>query len=178
MRASDTKEMQTKFRSLQRRTFLVCAVLGLVVLLAPSFGCGGPPPSGGSSTQADSGSAEIPQLTDEVINERINDAWVREVLPENETAPPITWSFDHHEPKEIKVVERQVNGTQATIVLDIKTESAPGARNVRSLAGQIRTEWRLQTGWVLRKWEIVKTENISMKYKDAPAPALPQNSNR
>jgi hypothetical protein len=49
-------------------------------------------------------------------------------------------------------------------------------RNPRSLAGQIRTEWELKTGWALRKWEIVETENISMKYKNLLPPA--QNSNR
>ena len=59
-----------------------------------------------------------------------------------------------------------MDGTRATLVLDIKTGSAPRSRNKLSLSGQIRTEWELQTGWVLRRWEIVDTENISMKYKD------------
>jgi hypothetical protein len=74
-------------------------------------------------------------------------------------------------------VEKQVNGNGATIVLDITTTSSPGTRNPRQLAGQIRTEWKLRTGWVLRQWEIVKTENISMKYKNLPKPPA-QNSNR
>ncbi|MFN2500486.1 MAG: hypothetical protein ABR530_00555, partial [Pyrinomonadaceae bacterium] len=90
---------------------------------------------------------------------------------------PISWGFDEDEPKEITVVEQQINGNQATIILDIKTRSNPRARVLRELVGQIRTEWRLETGWVLRRWEIVNTENISMKYKDLPKP-VPENSNR
>jgi hypothetical protein len=76
------------------------------------------------------------------------------------------------------VVEKHVEGRHATIVLDIKTSSAPRARNQRYLAGQIRTEWELQTGWVLRRWEIVETENISMKYKDLPKPPEQTNPTR
>jgi hypothetical protein len=49
--------------------------------------------------------------------------------------------------------------------------------NPRQLAGQIRTMWELKTGWALRKWEIVETENISLKYKNIPKPPA-NNSNR
>jgi hypothetical protein len=38
-----------------------------------------------------------------------------------------------------------MNGTRATIVLDIKTASGPRSRNRFELAGQIRTEWQLRT---------------------------------
>jgi hypothetical protein len=119
----------------------------------------------------------LPELTEEVIRERINDAGVWEVPEENGTAEPINWSFDENEPKEIAVVEKQIEGERATIVLDIKTRSASHVRNPRSLAGQIRTEWELKTGWVLRRWGIVRTENISMKYINLPKPPA-QNSNR
>ncbi len=70
-----------------------------------------------------------------------------------------------------------MEGERATIIIDIKTNSSPGARSPRYLAGQIRTKWELQTGWALRTWEIVETENISMKYKNLPKPPA-QNSNR
>jgi hypothetical protein len=142
--------------------------------------CGGPPASSDQPT-----SGEIPEITDELIYERINDAWVREVPPEEpgtpgNTAPrePIFWNFDHDEPKEITVVDKQQNGTHATIILDITTSSAPRARGAnRRLSGQIKTEWELRTGWVLRRWEIAHTENISMKYKDLPkAPAGNSNT--
>jgi hypothetical protein len=119
----------------------------------------------------------LPELTEETIREQINETRVWEVPEENGAAEPITWNFDEDEPKEIAVVEKQVEAERAMIVLDIKTRSAPGWRNPRSLEGQIRTQWELRTGWVLRKWEIVKTENISMKYKNLPKPPA-QNSNR
>ena len=165
-------------RNVPRATFSLSSFLGLALLLACSFGCA-PSSSQGDGKQSPPASAsnELPELTEEMIRERINDAGVREVPEENGTAEPISWSFDEEEPKEIAVVEKQMEGERATITIDIKTQSAPGARSPKYLAGQIRTKWELQTGWVLRKWEIVKTENISMKYKNLPKPPA-QNSNR
>lgn len=166
--------------NLPRRICLLSSFLGLVLLLAGLTGCAPSSSSQGDGKQnspASSASNELPELTDEVIRERINDAFVREVPEENGAGEPISWSFDEDEPKEITVVEKQLESERATIVLDIKTRSASYVRNPRSLAGQVRTEWRLKTGWVLRKWEIVETENISMKYKNIPKPPA-QNSNR
>ena len=151
--------------------------LPLIFLLLAFFGCGGPPssstsPTGGQS--ADGG--PMPEITQELIDERINDAWVGDVPEETGIAPPISWNFDRDEPKTVAVVDKQVNGTSATIVLEITTESSPRARSNSRLSGQIRTEWALRTGWLLRKWEIVDTENISMKYKNLDLPP-PSNSN-
>ena len=148
----------------------------LVLLLACTIACG-PPASQGNAQQGDAASGERPELTDELIRRRINDARVYEVKPESGTGDPIPWGFDEDEPKEITVVDKQVTGDSATVVLDIKTQSSPHARNLRSLSGRIRTDWRLETGWVLRRWEIVNTENISMTYRDLPKPPE-QNSNR
>jgi hypothetical protein len=160
-----------------RAAFLLSSFLGLALLFC-SFGCA-PSSSQGDGKQSPSVSAsnDLPELTEEMIRERINDAGVREVPEENGTAEPISWSFDEEEPKEIHVVEKQMEGERATIVLDIKTRSASNVRNPRYLAGQIRTKWELKTGWALRKWEIVRTENISMKYRNLPKPPA-QNSNR
>jgi hypothetical protein len=151
----------------------------IAFLLAFSIGCGGPPSS--SSDSGDPSAGPIPELTDEVIRERINESWMREVPPDidgmkaanvisntDPTPEPISWGFGREEPKEITVVDKQMNGTRATIVLDIKTASGPRSRNRFELAGRIRTEWQLRTGWVLRKWEITDIENISMKYKRFP----------
>lgn len=173
-----TMGLNGKVRSATRRAFLLSAFLGLALLLACSFGCAPPSSQGdGKQSPSDSASNNTPELTEEVIRERINDTGVWDVPEENGAAEPISWSFDEEEPKEITVVEKQVEAERATIVLDIKTRSALNMRNPRSLAGQIRTEWELKTGWVLRKWEIVRTENISMKYKNIPKPPA-QNSNR
>ncbi len=158
-------------RNMPRAAFTLASFLGLALLLACSFGCA-PSSSQGDGKQGGSASAsnDLPELTEEMIHERINDAGVREVPEENGTAEPISWRFDEEEPKEIHVVEKQMEGERATIVLDIKTSSASNARNPRYLAGQIRTMWELQTGWALRRWEIVRTENISMKYINLPKP--------
>jgi len=151
-----------------RATFLISAFLGSALLLACSFGCA--PSGGGSQGPPGSASTDVPELTEEIIRERINDARVYEVPEEGGTSRPISWGFDENEPKEIVVIEKQNEGTRTTIVLDIKTTSSPRSREPRYLAGQIRTMWELRTGWVLRKWEIVETENISMKYKNLPQP--------
>ncbi len=157
-----------------RGTALLFSAL-LALLLAVSLGCG-PPSSGGAGTQAGS-SDEIPEITDEIINERINTTWLREVPEENGAAEPIHWGFRQSEPKEIAVIEKQMDGTRATITLDIKTRSSPRSREQRQLAGRLRTEWELQTGWALRTWEIVNAENISVKYRNLPKPS-PQPSNK
>lgn len=190
MQANNRKNMRTDeflpltmrairhVRNAPRATFLLSSFLGLALLLACSSGCA-PSSSQGDGKQSPSASAskDLPELTEEMIHERINDSYVREVPEENGTAEPISWGFDEEEPKEIAVVEKQIEGERATIILDIKTRSAPDMRNPRYLAGQIRTKWELKTGWVLRRWEIVRTENISMKYKNLPKPPA-QNSNR
>ena len=159
-----------------KRVGLGAKFLFIAVLIVSGVSCGGPssPASGDDPTSVDA--KGTPELTKEVIDERINDARVYDVKPESGTGDPIPWSFDEDEPKEIVVVDKKVDGSRATIILDIKTQSSPRARMQRHLTGQIRTDWELRTGWVLRRWEIVDTENISMKYRDLPR-SDPQNSN-
>lgn len=144
------------------------SIFGTAFLLCLVCACGSSSPGGGGTS---SGTEGTPQLTDEVIRARINDTRVWDVPPEEGTGEPIVWNFDEDEPKEITVVEKNVEGNSATVVLDIKTSSAPRRRNARSLSGRLRTDWQLRTGWVLRRWEIVNTENISMKYRNIQKPA-------
>ncbi len=189
MQATNAKDMRTNeflpltmkslwhVRNVPRRAFRLSSFLGLVLLLACSFACAPSSQSDGKQSQSSSTSDELPEITEAVIQERINDTRVREIPEENGTAEPIVWNFDEDEPKEITVVEKQIEGARATLVLDVKTRSGSYVRNPRSVAGQIRTLWELKTGWALRRWEIVKTENISMKYRNLPKPP-PQNSNR
>ncbi len=150
----------------------------LVMLIACTIACG-PPASQNGAQAGDPAGGEIPELTDEIIRRRINDTRVYDVMPESGTGEPIPWGFDEDEPKEIAIVEKQIDGNSATITLDIKTRSSPHARIHRELSGRIRTHWRLESGFVLRRWEIVNTENISMKYRDLPKqsptpPPLPE----
>lgn len=137
-----------------------------------SISCGGPSSQGGNdpTSPASTGSVE---LTDDMIRERINGSRVRDVPEESGSGEMMSWVFYTEEPKEIVIVEKTVDGPQATVVLDVKTVSHPKAKNQRYLAGQIRTEWRLETGWVLRRWEIVDIENISMKFRKLPKPPEP-----
>ena len=128
----------------------------ITVLLFCSFGCG---PSSSQDDQQPPSSSGPLELTDEMINERINGAFVRDVPEENAAGAPIHWTFIHSEPKEITVVDKKVEGTRATIILDIKTSTSPRSREQRQLAGQIKTEW-----------EIVDAQNISMKYRNIEKP--------
>jgi hypothetical protein len=159
-----------KKEEMLRAIVLISGLLGFVTL----NGCGGP-----STTSQDPSASpgDVPELTSEVIRERINGARVGEIPDESGTGQKISWRFFGEEPKEITVVEKKVEGPSATVVLDVTTQSGPRAREPRHLAGQIRTEWKLTAGWVLRQWEIVGTENISMKYRNLPVPSS-QNSNR
>jgi hypothetical protein len=167
-----------KVQNVPRASFLLSSFLGLALLLSCSFGCAPSSSQGdGKQNAAASASSDSLEITDEKIREEINDVYIREVPEENGTGEPISWRIDHDEPKEFTIVDKQIEGGNATIIIDIKTQSAPGARSPRYLAGQIRTKWELQTGWALRTWEIVETENISLKYKNLPKPPA-QNSNR
>lgn len=153
--------------------------LNLAFLLVALLGCAPSSSSDGGKQNESVASApeNFLELTEETIRERINNAYVRDVPDETGANKPISWRFNEDEPKEFTVVEKQIEGARATIILDIKTHTSPDSRSPRHLAGQIRTKWELQTGWVLRRWEIVETENISMKYQNLPKPPA-QNSNR
>ena len=145
-------------------------------LILASFGCGPSASTVESGQDSASSQGDRPELTQETIRERINGVYIEEVPDELGVGKPIGWRFFEEEPKEVTVVEKKVEGDRATIILDIKTRSTPRAREPRQLAGQIRTEWELETGWVLRRWRVVDAENISMKYKNLPKPE-PTNTN-
>jgi len=153
-------------RYVPRASFSLPSFFWLATLLACTLCCAPPASQGGGSRNSTSSASDSLELTDDMIHERINDARVRDVPEENGTAEPISWGFDENEPKVIAIIEKQLEGDRATIVLDIKTSSSPRSREQRYLAGQIRTEWELKTGWALRQWEIVSAENISMKYRN------------
>lgn len=153
--------VNSRCSSIRARMLLCGAIFGLALL---SLACGGP-----SSADNPDGSAEgIPQLTDEVIRERLIGVRFGPVPEESGASEPISWRFFPDEPKEIGIVEKNIQGNTATVLLDIKTTSGPRTREPRQLAGQIRVEWRLESGVVLRRWEVVGTENISVKYKNLP----------
>lgn len=153
-------------RNVSGTPFLCVSLLALI--LTASFGCA--PSSTGGGIQNDSTSSvnNIPEITDEKLRQEINDVYLKEVPEETGTGETISWRIDENEPKEFTVIEKKLDGNRATIILDIRTGTAPNARSPKYLTGQIRTKWELQTGWAMRKWEIVESENISMKYKNLP----------
>ena len=106
-----------------------------------------------------------PQINEEKILRHLIGERVRNVPDENNAAEPISWTFDEDEPKELTLVEKQEDGDKATVVIDIKTRSKEGVTPPRQLAGRLRLHYELQTELIFRQWEIVKIDNISMKYR-------------
>lgn len=157
------------------RTISLSTFLGL--LLVCSFGCAPSSSSTGDGEENNSASPsnDLPEITDEKIRDEINDVYVREIPEESGAGEPINWGIDEDEPKEFTVLEKQMKGDRATILIDIKTQSSARSRSPKFLSGTIRTKWKLHTGWALRTWEIVDTENVSMKYKNLPKPVDTNN---
>jgi hypothetical protein len=111
---------------------------------------------------------ERPALSDEKIRETLFDAWVEEVPDETGVGRPITWYFQEDEPTEIVVVDRQMDGDKATILVDVATRTAPRSRSPKVLSGRIRLYYELQPVLFLRKWRVVNVDNVSMTYRDEP----------
>lgn len=147
---------------MSRREFSLLLVL---ILSALAGACeGGPPPED-----------LRPEITLETIHEDINGRRVRVPAvggasePSSCASDPLSWRFDRSEPKEIEILEKQLAGDKATFVIDLRTRTSPRAEQqgctAKKLAGRLRLHYELQTGLVLRKWEIVRIENISFAYQ-------------
>jgi hypothetical protein len=134
----------------------------LVAALAAAGACG----AGPSQPPPD----DRPALNDKKIRESLFHAWVDDVPEETGAAEPITWYFRSDEPTEITVVERQMDGDNATLLVDVATRTSPGAKHPKSLSGRLRLHYALETVLFLRKWRVVDVENLSMKYRDESPP--------
>jgi hypothetical protein len=135
----------------------------LVAALAAASACG-------SGSEGPRPPKARPALTDERIRETLVDARVRDVPEENAAAEPITWHFLPDEPTELTIVDRQMDGDKATVTVDVTTRSSSRAKSPKALSGRIRLHYELQTEFVLRRWEVVGADNVSMKYRDLPKP--------
>lgn len=139
---------------MRRREF---PLLLLLFLSALAGACkAGPPPED-----------RRPEITVETILEDLNNQRIN-VPAENGTAEPSTWRFFLNEPKEIEIVEKQLAGDKAILVIDARTRTSPRAEQQgikKKLAGRLRLHYELQTYLVVRKWEIVGMENISFAYQ-------------
>lgn len=139
---------------MSRRAF---SLLLLLCLSALAGACeGGQPPED-----------QPPEITLENISEDLNGKRVS-VPAEGDASEPSSWRFFPNEPKEIEILEKQLAGNQATFVIDLRTRTSPRAEQqgiTKKLAGRLRLHYELQSGLVLRKWEIVRIENISFAYQ-------------
>lgn len=132
--------------------------LPLLLLLSALAGAceGGPPPED-----------RRPEITVEKIREDLNGQRVS-VPAEGDASEPSSWRFYLNEPKEIEILEKQLAGDQATLVIDMRTRTSPRAEQqgiTKKLAGRLRLHYELKSGFALRKWEIVRIENISFTYQ-------------
>ena len=134
--------------------------------MACAVACGGAP-----SPPKD----ERPEITLETIKQQVNGEGVK-VLSADGKTPPIDWYFDRSEPKEIEIVDQKIEGDRATFLVNMKTRTGPRARNPRTLSGQLRLHYELQSGLVFREWEIVGIENISFKYVNEAKPDANSNA--
>jgi hypothetical protein len=133
-------------------------LLLLLILSALAGGCGGDLPP----------EDRLPEITLENIREDLNGQRV-EMRAEGDASEPSTWRIFPNEPKEIEIIEKQLAGTKATFVIELRTRTSPRAEQqgiTKKLAGRLRLHYELQSGFVLRTWEIVRIENISFAYQN------------
>jgi hypothetical protein len=106
-------------------------------------------------------------MTVETIREGINGQRVG-VPGEGGASELSSWRFFLNEPKEIEILEKQLAGDKAIFVIDLRTRTSPRAEQqgiTKKLAGRLRLHYELKSYFVLRRWEIVRIENISFAYQ-------------
>ena len=133
------------------------SLLLLVLLPALVGACkAGPPPED-----------RRPDITVETILEDLNRQRIN-VPAEDGASEPSSWRFFPSEPKEIEILEKQLAGDKAILVIELQTRTSPRAEQQgikKRLAGRLRLHYELKSYFVVRKWEIVGMENISFSYQ-------------
>jgi predicted dehydrogenase len=127
----------------------------------PSACASGPPPED-----------RRPEITVEKIAEHLNGQRVR-VPAEEGASEPSVWRFFPNEPKEIQIVEKEMAGDRATIVVDVRTGTSPRSEQQgihKRLSGRLRLYYELHTYLAVRKWEIERIENLTFAYEKEPEP--------
>jgi hypothetical protein len=144
------------------RHALRAALLFAALAAASACGPSSPPPKPSPDT--------LPELGDENIRETLLDSVVEEVPEENGAAKPIRWRFLEDEPREVTVVDKQMDGEKATVIVDVMTRTGSRSRSPKVLSGRLRLHYELKRVVFLRKWRIVDVDNLSMTYREEPKP--------
>ena len=71
----------------------------------------------------------------------------------------LAWTFAEDEPREISIVENKYEGDKATIIIDMKTQSAPAVLIKSKMAGMLRLHYE----WIANKWNLIRVENLTFK---------------
>jgi hypothetical protein len=143
----------------------------LLALAGFAAGCGGGNSAGGPTLSATP--ERRPELDLETVKRAVNGSWVEDVPAADGKGKPQDWRFFYNEPKEMEIVEQKVEGDAATVVVNMKTRSAPRSPVQMSLEGQLRLHMRLETEVFIREWDVVEVENISFKYTMQQPPLPP-----
>jgi hypothetical protein len=98
-----------------------------------------------------SGCSSHPKITLEAIQ--------RDLVGKNAGEGIVSWTFDKNEPREISIVESKYEGDNATIIIDIKTHSAPGSIMKSQMAGKLRLHYER----IKNEWSLTRIENLTFK---------------
>jgi hypothetical protein len=91
----------------------------------------------------------------EIILENIQNDIVGKITGEDN----MPWIFAENEPREISIVESKYEGDKATIIIDMTTQSAPGALMREKRAGKLGLHYE----WITNEWNLIRVENLTFK---------------
>ena len=98
-----------------------------------------------------SGCSSQPKITVEAIQ--------RDLVGKTAGEGIVTWTFDKNESREISIVESKYEGDIATIIIDVKTQSAPGAIIKSQMAGKLSLHYERKN----KEWNLTRIENLTFK---------------
>ena len=83
----------------------------------------------------------------------------KDIVGKNTGEGLMAWTFAKNEPREISIVESKYEGDKATIIIDMKTQSAPGSWIKSKMAGKLRLYYE----WIAGEWNLIRVENLTFK---------------
>lgn len=98
-----------------------------------------------------SGCSSHPKINVETIQ--------RDIVGKNTGEGIGTWTFDENELRQISILESKYEGDKATIIVDMKTQSAPGSLMRSQMAGKLCLHYE----WNEEEWNLTQVENLAFK---------------